>query len=510
MHHPRYFAGVDMLDTIRRHIFLHQLEAANKELDQFVPSNPEEVSALQELRNYFQQEQYLQDLSNNKKGPPAQSFLPSRPEHYILEGFKALFNYHYGFGAQEFFFQAYESNPEIFFELMWVIDQRDYDYSSFTTIFSALAKPGAAIHKKSAFGIFNELIENWTAHHYENIHHGNIAILFHEHFYNNLTAEEINYFLKNYMAFSYPNILPEQFLKYKIDNNPFSKGIYLGIGGYAAVHKAVHTNGNKKAVKYYTDEHGQGAVSFFKEVMALSVLNAQPVTHPHIVKLEGFYSKPFLLVMPFEENTCSLDKYIDNHPSLDIRQKSTITRQLASGLAFLHSILLIHSDLSLQNILISIDIYKQILVKWIDFGAAQLNGVTYLPRTCRTYISFAAYELLFENDEKSKEDFLVFNEKKLNNEYHLNSLNTGLHHGPMSDVCSFAFVIKYLFKWRFPERFTLNDTRKQYVYEGKDPTVDIPQEMPLHFKNALLTAFAWDPKKRCSAQTLVSQLDLRP
>ncbi|KAH8799642.1 kinase-like domain-containing protein [Xylogone sp. PMI_703] len=71
--------------------------------------------------------------------------------------------------------------------------------------------------------------------------------------------------------------------------------------------------------------------------------------HPRIVKYLGQQGRGLLLN---QANHGNLQAYIDNNPSIDLRQRVIWCRQLTEAIAYIHSRGVVHSDLRPRNILV--------------------------------------------------------------------------------------------------------------------------------------------------------------
>ena len=114
-------------------------------------------------------------------------------------------------------------------------------------------------------------------------------------------------------------------------------------------------------------------LKFCKEIKLVSELK-----HENVVKFEGMYYEttnkvlvaPLLPVLVMEKMPFSLAQYIDtfqyeNIPKYDV---ITILCDIARGLIYLHDKMIVHGDLSSNNILLSEDFHAKIA----DFGSAQV------------------------------------------------------------------------------------------------------------------------------------------
>ncbi|XP_030380421.1 cyclin-dependent kinase 6 [Scaptodrosophila lebanonensis] len=149
----------------------------------------------------------------------------------------------------------------------------------------------------------------------------------------------------------------------------------IGTGAYGTVYKARdNTNGRIVAIKKVRIALTENGVpmSTLREISLLKQLNA--CDHSNIVKL--FEVCQFLerdgklmILLVFEYLEQDLSDYIENLPKSGV-SRTTIqrfSRELLTGVDFLHSHRIIHRDLKPQNLLIS----SQGHLKIADFGLAK-------------------------------------------------------------------------------------------------------------------------------------------
>ena len=146
----------------------------------------------------------------------------------------------------------------------------------------------------------------------------------------------------------------------------------LGRGGYGIVYLGKRKH-NPVAIKQLITGKVSGRVlsEFNKEAIIMAQLGAQC---PQLVRLFGIcFEEPYRLVMELLKMG-SLYSLLRNNRTLDWRLKSSIARDIAIGLDFLHDRYVIHRDIKSFNILLSEDFSA----KLSDYGLAKIkkNGTS--------------------------------------------------------------------------------------------------------------------------------------
>lgn len=150
----------------------------------------------------------------------------------------------------------------------------------------------------------------------------------------------------------------------------------LGSGGMGAVFRALdlrkqEANDDRPyiAIKVLGENfknHPQALITLQREAK-----KTQDLAHPNIVTVYDFDRDGDLVYLTMEElkgssleDMLEQDKYL---PSLDVKQKLKIIREIAQGLSYAHSKGIVHSDLKPGNVFIT----ESGTVKLLDFGIAR-------------------------------------------------------------------------------------------------------------------------------------------
>ncbi|XP_021905861.1 G-type lectin S-receptor-like serine/threonine-protein kinase At4g27290 isoform X2 [Carica papaya] len=152
----------------------------------------------------------------------------------------------------------------------------------------------------------------------------------------------------------------------------FSRGNFLGQGGFGSVYKGKLTDGQEIAVKRLSEKSKQGLKEFKNEVILIAKLQ-----HRNLVKLLGccIQGDETMLVYEYMPNR-SLDYFIfDKVRSkfLDWPMRMHLIGGIARGLLYLHHdsrLRIIHRDLKASNVLLD----KNMNPKISDFGLARTFG----------------------------------------------------------------------------------------------------------------------------------------
>jgi len=188
-----------------------------------------------------------------------------------------------------------------------------------------------------------------------------------------------------------------------LDHNDIDEGGKIAEGSFGTIFKATF-QGQKVAVKrILKDASGKKSLSQRMREVLLEVSVLSKIHHPNVVKFLGVAAhfppaktaeKGLFLGMVFElcEKGNLYQRLHENKgPRLSPDAKIRIAKDIATGMSHVHSLNIVHRDLSDRNVLISGDNK----VKIADFGCARkINGESYRSSTISGSPAFMAPEQL--------------------------------------------------------------------------------------------------------------------
>jgi eukaryotic-like serine/threonine-protein kinase len=146
----------------------------------------------------------------------------------------------------------------------------------------------------------------------------------------------------------------------------------LGIGGMGEIFKVRHIHLNElrviKIMRPNVAQDDQGLQRFLQEARTSTMIK-----HKNLAMLYDFAQLDdgsYYMVWEFIDGT-NIQKWIAQNGAMPPRLTIEISVQALNGLDHLHSMGLIHRDISPENIMLSQDHHGKLLVKVIDFGIAK-------------------------------------------------------------------------------------------------------------------------------------------
>ncbi len=240
----------------------------------------------------------------------------------------------------------------------------------------------------------------------------------------------------------------------------------LGIGGMGEIFKVRHIHLNElrviKIMRPNVAADDQGMQRFLQEARTSTMIK-----HKNLAMLYDFAQLDdgsYYMVWEFIDGT-NIQKWIGQNGPMPARLAIEISIQALSGLDHLHSMGLIHRDISPENIMLSQDHHGKLAVKVIDFGIAKQlaegDGGQGLTQT-----GMFLGKLKYASPEQA------------------GFLKEGEHLDPRSDLYSFGIVLYEMLAGRAPFQATnphgyilKHVTEKPQPIHELNPAVKVPAQL---------------------------------
>ena len=163
-----------------------------------------------------------------------------------------------------------------------------------------------------------------------------------------------------------------QHLRLEIQDVKFL-GKRIGVGAFGIV-EAVEVKGKICAGKHFRDDSNFKEKTFIREFHIMQALK-----HDHIVDYYGYYmpkqgetpTRSPVLIMECLETNLSDFLVSDSHKDLPLARKVCLLYGITQGLDYLHSMSVIHRDLTATNVLLD----SKAVPKISDFGNSCVTGI---------------------------------------------------------------------------------------------------------------------------------------
>jgi len=240
----------------------------------------------------------------------------------------------------------------------------------------------------------------------------------------------------------------------------------LGIGGMGEIFKVRHIHLNElrviKIMRPNVAADDQGMQRFLQEARTSTMIK-----HKNLAMLYDFAQLDdgsYYMVWEFIDGT-NIQKWIGQNGPMPPRLAIEISVQALSGLDHLHSMGLIHRDISPENIMLSQDHHGKLLVKVIDFGIAKQLAEG-------------------EGSQGLTQTGMFLGKLKYASPEQAGFLKEGEHLDPRSDLYSFGIVMYEMLAGRAPFQATnphgyilKHVTEKPLPIHELNPAVKVPPQL---------------------------------
>lgn len=182
--------------------------------------------------------------------------------------------------------------------------------------------------------------------------------------------EYMSKYKKDFKTTELSSPLPEQYRKWKVNYEDFKILEKIGKGFSADVYKAIYKRTNELvAIKQFKEKNlsSNHLQHYQREIAVLSLLSEK--NQPFFIELVGATDTfPICIITKYMPNGGLNDKVFKKHPTQTFKNISAYA--IARGMAFLHSLNIIHRDLKSLNVLLD----KDDNIKICDFGFSRCAG----------------------------------------------------------------------------------------------------------------------------------------
>ena len=251
----------------------------------------------------------------------------------------------------------------------------------------------------------------------------------------------------------------------------------IGHGAYGRVLEVTSSCAAKELHKNLIDFASPAELEALKQKFLQECIQCSKLFHPNIVQFLGVYYPSEDAVLPWlvmEKMDTSLSKYLENTKvdEVPFAKKISILHDVVQGLRYLHTLDIIHRDLSSNNILLT----KSFIAKIADLGVAKLVD----PKFAKTHTQTPG-TVVFMPPE---------------------ALQPSPHYGKPVDIFSFGCVSLHVMSHEWPEpkgktiideetdkiiAFSETERREKYI---------IKLRCPPEFKTLIVKCLKDAPKKR--------------
>ncbi|KAK9746504.1 Protein tyrosine and serine/threonine kinase [Popillia japonica] len=238
---------------------------------------------------------------------------------------------------------------------------------------------------------------------------------------------------------------------------------YLGCGGQGVVFSGI-LNNEEVAVKKVQD------------IKETDIKNLRKLNHPNIVKFKGVCTQSpcFCVIMEYCPYGPLYDLLRNQHEIITPGRVVTWSKQIASGMHYLHSHKIIHRDLKSPNVLIG----KDELIKISDFGTSRTWNEVSTKMSFGGTVAWMAPEAIKEHPCSEK-----------------------------IDIWSFGVVLWELLTCEIPYK-DMERTAIMYMVGMGKLRPPIPSTCPEGFKLIMQMCWKYNPKERPSFKLICNHLEI--
>ena len=265
----------------------------------------------------------------------------------------------------------------------------------------------------------------------------------------------------------------------------------LGVGGMGEIFKVRHIHLNElrviKIMRPNVASDDQGLQRFLQEARTSTMIK-----HRNLAMLYDFAQLEdgsYYMVWEFIDGT-NIQKWLAQNGAMPPRLTVEIAVQALGGLEHLHSMGLIHRDISPENIMLSQDHHGKLLVKVIDFGIAKQLTEGEGGGQALTQTGMFLGKLKYASPEQA------------------GFLKEGEHLDPRSDLYSFGIVMYEMLAGRAPFQATnphgyilKHVTEKPAPIAELNPAVQVPPQL----EAVIMTALAKNRDERYATAAAFEQ-----
>ncbi|KAL5269723.1 hypothetical protein ACHWQZ_G003252 [Mnemiopsis leidyi] len=287
----------------------------------------------------------------------------------------------------------------------------------------------------------------------------------------------------NSKATPFVGVFPHNFVEehniQNIEVNDIQIGEVVGYGGFGKIYKGTY-NGKEVAVKEAREIFGNFEADVYQEFL-LEAHTIHDLQHDNITSLYGVCIRPpqkLCLVLEFAYGGSLYD--VLKQFGLPANVIVNWSKQLANGMAYIHSKKVIHRDLKSGNILLATDLRSTNLmentIKITDFGMARHTEKTANLSKMGTF-RWMSPEVLRDSQ-----------------------------YSTASDVWSFGVVVWEMLTGEVPfSKF--EDLAVQYKLAAGKMTLPIPESCPADIKDLLTSIWQYDRKQRPAFTSICTTLE---